>query len=253
MRTTNDEKDRARDREDDGIVILKQTRPDVCGGTDASLDTRAPKQICSEDMILFDVESALGYVTDDNPETRKRPPLNFVSAFAVPCGSGSFLCFESDRGYRKEKTKRVLAVVRESVFPELTALVRSCDLARSNGYHSQTHGLPENFGGHVCVRYASGERIDFSDNQSPVLSLEEAERIAGFFENAVRGEKCTAQDTALLSTVTFEEKREKGCFTRATLRIHPDGTGTNQKTSCYDGSKVYQSEKPVDAGTVNDA
>ena len=55
------------DKPDDGIVILKKTEPGMCGGTDASQDTKAPKEILSEDMILFDVTSALsrGYIPSE--------------------------------------------------------------------------------------------------------------------------------------------------------------------------------------------
>ena len=34
----------------DTVVVLKRTGRNMCGGTDATQDTRAPKEILSEDM-----------------------------------------------------------------------------------------------------------------------------------------------------------------------------------------------------------
>ena len=68
---------------EDGIVVLKQTEPMMCGGTDAYQDTRAPKEIQSEDMILFDVTSAFGGLICPQ-EDEPAEPLAYLSAFAVP-------------------------------------------------------------------------------------------------------------------------------------------------------------------------
>ncbi len=230
---------------DDGIVIIKKTPPCVCGGTDAYIDTKAPKEITSGDMTLFDVTSAFRTLAVAGADR-----LDYVSAFAAPVGDGTFVFLETREYSDYDEPHREWALLKENIMPELTALAREHGLAKNNGYHSQTHGLPENFGGSVDIRYASGERISASDNQCPVISYDAGVAIADAFRAALKGERETLPDLSALTEIRYTEEREDGGFTRATLTINPDGTGTNAKTSRYDGPAVYENEKPVDAETV---
>ncbi len=242
-----------KDEQDNGIIILKKTEPGMCGGTDATQDTNAPKVINSKDMILFDVTSALsrGYMKSDE-ETNRLDPLGFVSAFAAPCANGTFMFIEKGRSFhRREEKTRSWAFVKDNVLPELVELVRECDIAKNNGFHSQTHGLPENFGGSVNIRYASGERISFSNNQTPILSFETGMRIVKLFDEAMKGEKIQLPDVSMLKTIRFEENRKNGGFTKATLTINTDKTGINEKKSRYNDPKVYESVKPVEKETID--
>ena len=72
----------------DGIKILRQSKPPAYGGTDATLDTKAPKEIISNDMILFNVVSALPYRAHEEQE------IGFVSAYAANTCGGTFLFLE---------------------------------------------------------------------------------------------------------------------------------------------------------------
>jgi hypothetical protein len=235
------------------VVVLKQTRPGECGGTDATRDTRAPRTITSDEMIFFSAGSALGRSASASNEDREdAEPLWFVSAFAAPAGGNTFVLLETSRGYAMYGQKdTVWALVRGNIFPLLTEFVRAHDLARDNGYHSRTHGLPEDFGGSVDIRYADGENISFSDNQTPVLSPEEGREMAKLFRKILAGEKSTLPDAEALKTIRFEEVRDSGGFTQAALTIGADGCGVNEKQACYDGSRVFESAKPVDKETVD--
>ncbi|MBO4326087.1 MAG: hypothetical protein J5950_02305 [Clostridia bacterium] len=232
------------------VIVLKKTKPGMCGGTDATQDTRAPKEILSREMTLFDVTSALGSLPRDSELTLDEE-IGFVSAFAAQAGDNTFLFLEKGDGFRRyaEKTSS-WALVRGNVFPELVTLVNDCRIAANNGFHSTTHGLPENFGGSIDIRYASGERISISDNQSPLIGPVTGYKIAKLFERLLGGEKAVLPDVSLLSEIRFEEERKAGSFTHATLKFLPDGTGVNHKKSCYDSANVYESEKTVDAETV---
>ena len=111
------------DKPDDGVVILKKTEPGMCGGTDASQDTKAPKEILSEDMILFDVTSALsrGYIPSEGKRNSVEK-LGYVSAFAAPVSNGTFLFFEKGDSFQKRAQKtRSWAYVKEDVFPSLVS------------------------------------------------------------------------------------------------------------------------------------
>lgn len=229
-----------------GIKILRQSKPPACGGTDATLDTNAPKEISSGDMTLFQAESALPYRVNESSK------LGFVSAYAARTCGGTFLFLEkSDIPRRHAEKESSWALVKENIMPKLCGLVRECNLARNNGFHSKTHGLPENFGGQIDIRYGSGERISISNNQSPVLSYDEGVKIAELFTDAMSGEKTELPDLSSLISIVFEEKRKDGGFTNATLTFEPDGSGTNKKTSRYDGPEIYESTKPVETEVMD--
>ncbi len=236
-------------KNDDGIVVLSDPGPQVCGGTYATQNTNAPTVIESHEMILFEATTALGGMV--SPDPALMPRFGYVSAFAAPAGGGSFLFLHTRPvcGFN-EPDSVSFALVKENVFPELDLLVRVHHLARGNGRHSNTSGLPQNFGGSVDIRYASGETISFSNNQSPILSPPAANEIAEFFTNAIAGEKLPLPPVISLRAIRFREAYQDGGFARATLTLNADGTGMNKKESCYDPGKVYESEKPVDAQTV---
>ena len=233
---------------DEDVVILKQTRPNECGGTDATQRRSAPKEIVSTEMTRFSATSALPWKINAGPDENA---LGYVSAYAAPAAGGSFLYLVTADAYRRRDEKNSgWAFVKADVFPALVKLVNETGLARKNGYHSTTHGLPENFGGSVDIRYASGEQIDFSDNQAPILTTDTAMKIAALFTDARKGEKIPLPDVVALTEIRFAEERQDGGFTRAALTLAADGTATNKKTSCYTAPTVYESEKPVDAETV---
>ncbi|MBQ9543673.1 MAG: hypothetical protein IJV00_00945 [Clostridia bacterium] len=226
-----------------GVVVLKKTREGECGGTDATLDTKAPKTINSTEMTLFDVTSALPFKVGDDRDER----LGFVSAFAAPVKGGSFLYLETGEFFQRRAPKeKRFAVVEEDVFGELVGIVNGFDLAKSNGFHSVTHGLPENFGGEIDIRYASGERIGVSDNQSPVISAAAGKKIAETMNKRMSGRKLPLGDVSDLKSILFEEERKDGGFTKSLLRFKPDGKGEFERASRYDGPKVFESRSEAD-------
>ena len=232
---------------DSGIVILSSTKPYECGGRDASQDTRAPKKIGSKEMTFFYVTLALGYPSDEMK--LKYEPLGYVSAFAAPCGEGTFVFLEtSDCFGRGGERKHAWALVKGDFFPTLVDIVNEYDLARENGYHAVTHGLPENFGGSIDIKYASGEKISVSDNQSPILSFIAAVAIKKAFDKAMSGKKIALPSVDAIEKICFAEERDVG-FTRAALTIRSDGTAINEKQSNY-GEKTYESSKEVGAETI---
>ena len=229
------------------IVVLKKPRPNMCGGTHATQDVSAPKTIVSYKMTSFDVTSALGYVRDRD-DLRD---LGYFSAFAAPCGDGCFLYLQtaSGRGRGYNKTSDI-AYVKDDIFPSLVKLVNDCNLASGNGYHSKTSGLPENFGGSADIRYESGERISFSNNQSPIIMVQTAIKIVETFEEAMKGERIPLPDVSSLNMIKFEEMRKNGGYTKASITINGDGTAKKVKSARYDDPQVYENEYEVPAETV---
>lgn len=229
------------------IVVIKKPRPNTCGGTYATQDISAPKTIVSDKMTSFDVTSALGYVKDRD-DLRD---LGYFSAFAAPCGDGCFLYLETSTGrgraYNKESS---VAYVKDDIFPTLVSIVNEYNLAAGNGYHSKTAGLPENFGGSADIRYESGERICFSNNQSPIIMVQTAIKIVEAFEEAMKGERIPLPDVSSLKTIKFEESRKNGGYTKASIMINGDGAAKKVKSARYDDPQVYENEYEVPAETV---
>lgn len=243
---------------DDGIVVLKQTKPYECGGTDATRDTKAPKEIVSQEMVLFEVKSRFSPVymasmtsaNDKDKEILSADRLEYINAFAAPDGENTFLFLQKTVLANGLVNDCSWALVKENLMPSLTKLVRENELAKHNGYHSRTHGLPQDFGGSVNILYASGEKISFSNNQAPIIKSETGAEIAKLFMKAMDGEKAELPDVEKLKEIQFEEIRKDEGFTRAQLIFNEDGTGTNKKQSRYDDPTVYESEKPVEKEVI---
>lgn len=230
-----------------GEATVETREPEVCGGTTSSIDENAPKTITSGEMTYFCVESVIGIPPDRYAEEET---LYFVSAFAAPTGRGNFLLLETRNSYERSAGCVSTALVKEDVFPALTSLVRESGLAKINGVHITTHGLPDNFGGSIDIRYASGERISISNNQSPIISYEAGQKIAELFKKLISGEKVSLPDVSALCSIRFEERRNGGAFTKAVLTLNEDGTAINEKSQCFEPPKVYESKKGVSKETV---
>lgn len=232
---------------DKDIVIISKPDPLACGGTDATLDKSAPKEIKSKDIILFSVNSKLNTWSESGDEEKL---IYSISAFAAKTKLGSFLLFETSDYYR-ENQKSVCSFIKDDIFPSLDKAVKEHDIAKQNGFHSKTHGLPENFGGEVSIKYAGGEEINFSDNQTPVISYKAGAEFAQVFEEYVKSKTVPLPPLEGLKRIIFLEKREQG-FTEATLEISPDGTAVNHKSAQYDGGEIFRSEKAFDKDTIAD-
>lgn len=229
------------------IRVIREAGPNECGGTSSYVVENAPTEIESTEMTLFSVTSALP-IPAAGPDSPKRD-IRYVSAFAAPAQGGSFLFLETGDFPCRSPKVRSFALVREDVFPELTEFVREHKLAEKNGHHSETHGLPENFGGAVRICYASGEKISFSNNQHPIVSLKTGLAAAKLFESRMANAVALPEPEEIAS-IRFSEEREKGAFCRATLTFGEDGA-INEKTSKYEGPEIYESKKEVPRESVD--
>ena len=226
-----------------------ESGPPVCGGTDSYRDQKAPKEIVSKDMTLFEAGTSL-FTLVLPPDKDSSSRLWYISAYAAYADKGSFVYLSKSTECRGP-AKSSWALVKRDVLPDLVRLVDEAGLARSNGCHSTTHGLPEDFGGRVFIKYASGESISFSNNQSPIIAYDTCVRMADLFESFMGEERVALKDLSGLKEIRFLEERDNGGFTKAILAFNADGTGTNRKSMRFDGPTVYESEKPVDAETMS--
>lgn len=234
-------------KKEDDIVVLSKPGPAEGGGTYATLDKKAPKEIISKDIVFFSVTSRLPYYADENGDfgnSEGDGPLTYISAFAARGSDGTFVYLETERRYSLDgKRKSEWAYVMGDVLSELSALVIEENLAENNGYNSFTGGLPENFGGKIEIKYASGESINTSDNHGPVISFNCGTKIVSVFDRAMKGERAKLPELSSLEKICFESDEKDGGFTHASLTILPDGTAVNEIEQRFDESDFYQSKQ----------
>ncbi len=231
----------------DGMIEIGPQN--MCGGTNRNVDNNAPTKIESKEMVFFNVTCSFQSLVIPNDDAHK-DAFKYVSAFAAPAEKGTFV-YLNTRKDRFSESVRSWSLIKDDVFPELVSLVDEHDLVKGNGRHYFTNGLPENFGGEVQIEYASGEKISYSNNQTPMISFDAGQAIARFFLEALQREKAAIPEVSSVVKIKFREDRKDGGYTDATLVFNTDGTGTNHKKSKYERSDVYESEKPVDADTMS--
>lgn len=233
------------------IVVIKKSDPKSCGGTDATQDVNAPKTINSDEIVFFSVTSALHPDRQANSITESISP-GYVSAFAVPAKNGTFMFLETGRSFScRDKRDFSWTLVKENPLTELAQLVKAHNLAKNNGFHSRTHGLPENFGGSVEIIYADGEEISFSNNQVPIISRDAGAEIAEFFTAKMSGEKAFLPNTDTLAGILFYEERGSEGSVKSDLSILSDGSGIIKKVSRYSDGEEYINEIAVDKTRVD--
>lgn len=143
-----------------GPDIPEEPDPPVCGGSDDYIDPDAPKTIRS--TVINEFSCYMGLMSYD------------LRDYPVLCAP--WYRFEAVRSGGKVKCSREVAGAETVTFTadtafldDVQAIVAQYDWAQYNGAYHFTHGLPENFGATVDVKYESGESIYSSDNQDEFL------------------------------------------------------------------------------------
>ena len=220
--------------------------PQMCGGVSQNFDENAPKTIKSDKMVFFKAESALHTLYD--PDYQKENHwINHISAYAAPVDGGCLITLTA--GDRRDRNESTWAFVKENIFPGLAALVKEADLAAANGRRSFVYGLPENFGGSVLIKYDSGEKIDYANNQSPVFGKDFAAKLYELFLQALKGERVQLPDAGQITAVKFHETRMSS-YTHAELTPNADGTYNMQKIYKFDDSPPSEYNNTVSADVL---
>lgn len=139
-----------------------EDEPPEDGGVRHRVDTDAPKVIHSTEMTAFFCKFS---TTDRCVED-------------TPIAGGLFtLRAEGEEGLLRIRGRSALVgdwhfCPDEAFFRQLHALVCRYDLAQYNGQYYTVSGLPPNYGMRLQIRYASGESVSASNNQSTFLPLE---------------------------------------------------------------------------------
>ena len=155
------------------FLCRKKTSPDpeIDGGIRRSVDENAPKVIGSTEIASFYCKfSTTDRLRGDSPiaghiiTLRAEEKTGSYDLRGYPETSGSF---SPDAEF----------------FRQLQKIVSIYDFAQYNGQHYTVSGLPPDYGMTLDIRYASGETIRSSDNQSCFLPLEAMEAMVALFEH----------------------------------------------------------------------
>ena len=154
-------------------ILLSHKKPEstdeIDGGVRHYTDTDAPKMIASTQITFFHCKfSTTDLCLEDSPIAG-----HIITLHAADDG------FYELRG-QTEIEKNFSP--KEDFFLQLQKIVSHFNLAQYNGQHYTVSGLPHNIGMDLEVRYASGEYIRASNNQSCFLPLEAMEELVALFQ-----------------------------------------------------------------------
>ncbi len=226
----------------------KSTDPHLCGGTDEGYYKNTSGIINSDDIVLFDVSSVLPDPGAEEDE-RKRS-IGYLGFFAVNAGEGTFVYKVTGSGThpsRYDSCGIEWALIKENGMPALAALTKELELCRDNGHYTFTHGLPQDYGGMIDIKYADGEKIKISSNQNPVITREAAFEIERLFDRFLRAEKADLPDPYAMSAIRFEEKKEDGGMIRAELISDQSGKCSVRRTVRSADGETLESERCIPA------
>lgn len=145
--------------------------PEIDGGVRRSIDENAPKVIKSTQITSFYCKfSTTDRLRGDSPIA------GHLITLQAEEGAGSFAL----RGYTETSGS---FIPDAAFFRQLQKTVAQYDFAQYNGQHYTVSGLPPDYGMTLEIRYASGETIRSSDNQSCFLPLEAMEALVALFEH----------------------------------------------------------------------
>ncbi len=155
------------------IFRKKHTREED-GGIQKWIHRDVPKTIVSEQIISFKCEFSTVAIADDIPIEHG------VYTLCARLKDGAV------RGEYKMRTRlgtgeQFLFRASHSFMRNLQEIVRTYDFAKFNGEEYSVSGLPDMYGAKIHIVYASGERIDVSDNQSNFLPMEAMESFVKLF------------------------------------------------------------------------
>ncbi len=221
--------------------------PQMCGGLSQHINNDAPKTIESRDMIFFSAQSSFRTLVSNCPIKEEYAWIDFISVYAVKINDGSFLCLNARDAY--ERHESVWAFVKKDIFPKLADMVISARFAEKNGIYRFINGLPQNFGGEVHAGYASGEKLGFSDNQTPVFSKQLGTELYELFSEAMKAEHLPLPDAEKITGVKLYEKNSSG-YSSAELKKNPDGSYTLLRTYKFEAPEPHEYIKEAGAEVI---
>lgn len=171
--------------------------------------SNSPKKIVSDRMVHFEVECKFTNQSNDKKYT-------YIYGYASMVEEGALIGL----AYRKEGESfsvpisfSKLELVSKDIFAELNQSVLRHDFASNNGYAHFQYGSPENYGGEVNIRYASGEEIRFSDNQNSVISMEAGFEIVEILRKYMQTRYAENEYAGDIVALTYRDEIDQNNYT----------------------------------------
>lgn len=156
------------------MLFRKRQTDDIDGGVQKCIHRDMPKTVVSEQIISFKCEFSTVAIAED---------------ILIEHGVYTLSAELKDGAVRGEYKMRTRSrngeqfLFRDShrFMRQLQSIVSAYDFARFNGEEYRVSGLPDMYGAKIHIVYASGERIDASDNQSNFLPIEAMAELVKLF------------------------------------------------------------------------
>lgn len=143
----------------------------IDGGVRHCQDESLPKEIQSTQITDF-------YCRFSSMDRVEADTHIAGQVFTLTATKESCTCKVRDRN---RQTISVTFLPGEDFFARLQDIVSRYDMAQENGKHYKVSGLPPDFGIDLEVRYASGEYIRTTNNQSCFLPIKAMEALVALF------------------------------------------------------------------------
>ena len=154
------------------------------GGTEVTQDKNAPTKIESTELISLDCNASTVSVVGVEEkgleygryyfkclQDKESGKVTGTYGFKPQYGDLTEYSFEAD----------------SSFLTDLDVIIKDSTIISYNGEHRHTNGIPDDFGYSFEAEYASGEKIDCSDNQSNHLSLDMLKKLIDLFAGICQG------------------------------------------------------------------
>ncbi|NLP48904.1 MAG: hypothetical protein GX345_08215 [Clostridiales bacterium] len=135
----------------------------------------AVKTIVSKEITEFEFKSQGSFLGQD----QNKRACDFCN-FKLIRKNNEALCHTYGYKYDEVVFKDEFSVPISSL-DDLQELVDRHELAKLNGTGGYTDGLPQDFGSTLMIKYASGEMIYASDNNTPIVPVKASLDIFNFF------------------------------------------------------------------------
>ena len=144
------------------------------GGTVVTNDKNAPTKIESTELVSFDCDAST--VSEVGVEEKGLEYGRYYFKCQLDKESGKVTGTYGDLTEYSFETDRFFLT-------DLDAIIKDSTIISYNGEHRHTNGIPNDFGYSIEAEYASGEKIDCSDNQSNHLSLDMMKALVDLFSS----------------------------------------------------------------------
>ena len=150
------------------------------GGTEVTQDKNAPTKIESTELISLDCNASTVSVVGVEEKGLEYGRYYFKCQLDKESGkvTGTY-GFKPQYGDLTEYSFEA----DSSFLTGLDAIIKDSTIISYNGEHRHTNGIPDDFGYSFEAEYASGEKIDCSDNQSNHLSLDMMKALVDLFSS----------------------------------------------------------------------